>query len=77
MNQKMSVNEFIRKATNEANVDPKAIKSAIDAGDISKLTASMSKADMEQVQAILNDKNKLNEILNSPMGKALFKHLSK
>lgn len=77
MNQNMSVNEFIRKASGEMKADPQAVKAAIDAGDVSKLTASMNSADMEKVQAILNDKNKLNEILNSPMGKALFKHLSK
>ncbi len=77
MNQNMSVNEFIRKASGEVNADPQAVKAAIESGDIAKLTSSMSQADMEQVKAILSDKNKLNEILNSPMGKALFKHLSK
>ena len=35
------------------------------------------KADMEKVQAVLSDKDKLNEILNSPMGKALLKRLAK
>ncbi len=73
----MSVDEFIRKASGEFHADPQAVKAAIDAGDVSRLTASMSKADMEKVQAVLSDKDKLNEILNSPMGKALLKHLAK
>ncbi len=73
----MSVDQFIRKASGEMQADPKAVKAAIDSGDVSKLTASLSQADMAKVQSILADKDKLNEILNSPMGKALLKQLGK
>ena len=72
-----SMNDWIQQASNQMKTDPKAVKAAIDAGDYSKLTANISQDDMEKVKAILNDKQKLNEILTSPMGKALLKQLGK
>ncbi len=72
-----SWNDWINQASGQLNVNPDSVKAAIDAGDIQKLTASMSQADLEKVTSIMNDREKLNEILSSPMGKALLKQLGK
>lgn len=72
-----SLNDWIHQASGQLNVNPDSVKAAIDAGDIQKLTASMSQADLEKVTSIMNDREKLNEILSSPMGKALLKQLGK
>jgi hypothetical protein len=72
-----SNNNIIGQLSKGMNMDPKQVKAAIDSGDISKLTASLSKADMDKVQSILRDKEKLQEILESPFGKSFMKNFGK
>ena len=72
-----ATNEFFRQAAGGNKTDPKAVKEAIDKGDISKIAASMSKEDMDKVQAILSDKEKLDQILRSPLAKTFLKQFGK
>lgn len=74
---KNPMDQWIQKASNQMKTNPKAVKEAINAGDVSKLTASMSRSDMEKVQAVLNDKQKMQELLNSPMGKKFLSQFQK
>lgn len=74
---KNPMDQWIQKASNQMKTNPKAVKEAINNGDVSKLTASMSRADMEKVQAVLNDKQKMQELLNSPMGKKFLSQFQK
>lgn len=76
MNPK-DINEFFRRSAGSKTTDPQAVKEAIDKGDLSKVAASMSKEDMNKVQAILSDKEKLQSILNSPLAKNLLKQMGK
>lgn len=71
--KKNSVDSFLKQAANSGKTDPQAVKDALNTGDISKLTASLSKEDMAKVQAVLSDKQKMQEILNSPLGKSFLK----
>ena len=71
------MNDFFRQAAGSKTTDPQAVKDAINKGDVSKIAASMSKEDMEKVQAILADKEKMEKILSSPLAKNLLKQLGK
>ena len=73
----MSNQNIIGQLSKGMNVDPQTVKNAIDSGDVSKLTASLSSQDMQKVQSILQDKEKMQEILNSPLGKAFMKNFGK
>lgn len=76
MNQK-ELDAFFRNASGRNATDPKAVKEAIDKGDVSKIAASMSNEDMEKVKAILSDKEKMQSIMNSPLAKTFLKQFGK
>ncbi len=72
-----SMEDWIQGASHQLKADPKTVKAAINSGDISQLTASMSQTDQAKVQAVLNDPEKMKELLHSPAGKALLKLFGK
>ncbi len=77
MNQN-NFDAFFRNASGgRTTTDPKAVKEAIDKGDVSKIAASMSQEDMEKVKAILADKEKMQSIMNSPLAKTFLKQFGK
>ncbi len=76
MNQN-PLNELFRQSAGSKTTNPDAVKEAINQGDISKIAASMSKEDMDKVQAILSDKEKMQSILNSPLAKNFLKQFGK
>ncbi|MBR3844843.1 MAG: hypothetical protein IKM39_04980 [Clostridia bacterium] len=76
MNQN-AMNDFFHQTAGGIKTNPKAVKEAIDKGDISKIAASMSKEDMDKVQAILADKEKMDQILRSPLAKTFLKQFGK
>ncbi len=70
------MNDFTKQFRG-SSVDPNLVKQAIDSGDVKKLTSSLSREDMAKVQAVLNDKEKMEQLLNSPMAKAFLKQMGK
>ena len=64
---------FFNQTGGSQTTDPQKVKEAINQGDISKIAASMSKEDMNKVQAILSDKEQMEKILQSPLAKTLLK----
>jgi len=68
-----SADDWIKGASDQLKIDPQSVKDAINQGDIKRLTANMSQDDMAKVQAILNDQEKMEQLLRSPAGKALMK----
>ncbi len=72
-----AMNELFRQVAGSKTTNPQAVKDAINKGDISKIAASMSQEDMDKVQAILADKEKMEKILSSPLAKNLLKQLGK
>lgn len=72
-----SLEQWLQNAAGGGKTDPKAVQRAIQTGDASKLAASLSPSDLEKVKAVLNDKQKMQEILNSPMGRQFMNRIQK
>ncbi|GEM_PF-5730708 len=53
------------------------IKRAVESGRLSDITARLSPSDARALNEILNDKNKLNELLSSKKAQMLLKNLLK
>ncbi|MBR6548440.1 MAG: hypothetical protein IKT68_02755 [Clostridia bacterium] len=72
-----SMEDWIQGASHQLKTNPNTVKAAINNGDIRQLTANMSQADQAKVQSVLNDPEKMKELLQSPAGKALLKLFGK
>ncbi len=53
------------------------IKRAVESGRLSDITARLSPADAKTLNEVLNDKQKLNELLSSKKAQMLLKNLLK
>ena len=72
-----SMKEFLKQSGGSTATNVEKVKEAIQQGDVSKIASSMSKEDMNKVQAILSDKEQMEKILQSPLAKTLLKQLGK
>ena len=62
---------------NNNKIDKEIIRKAAKSGDASALVNSLSKEDKQKLNNILQDKNALAEILNSPRAQTIMKMLGK
>lgn len=62
---------------NNNKIDKEIIRKAAKSGDTSALVNSLSKEDKQKLNNILQDKNALAEILNSPRAQTIMKMLGK
>ena len=65
--------QLYRAASQKLGVTPEAIRAAAEAGDLSALSG---KVDIQALNAVLNDQNKLQQMLNSPQAQMLLKKLT-
>ncbi len=72
-----SMKEFLKQSGGSTATNVEKVKEAIQQGDVSKIASSMSKEDMNKVQAILSDKEQMEKILQSSLAKTLLKQLGK
>ena len=70
---KENLEALYRLAGKKLGVAPEAIQAAAESG---KLDALSNKVDVQALNAVLNDQNKLQQMLNSPQAQMLLKKLT-
>ncbi len=62
--------ELYHLASQKLGITPEEIKDAAESGKLDKLSG---KVDMQALNAVLNDQNKLQQLLSSPQAQMLLK----
>lgn len=67
--------KLISAFANNTGANPQQVQNSINNGKIDSLMKNLNESQAQQVQSILNDPKKTQEILNSPAAQALIKRL--
>jgi len=67
--------KLIKEASKSFGADEERVKKAIDSGNFKNFTDNLPPDKSRQLNEILNDEQKLKQMLSTPQAKALFKKL--
>ncbi len=70
-----NVNDMLGKAGGKLGMDKNQLKSALENGDIGKITQNMRPQDAQKLQKLLQNPQLASQIMNSPQVQALLKKL--
>ena len=76
--QKINQNELgrmINEASQKLGSDGEAIKNAINSGKLENVTSKLSPSDAQRLNAVMQDEEKMKQILSTPQAQALIKKL--
>ena len=74
-NNNIDKEKLIKQASISLGADEERVKRAIDSGNFKNFTDNLSPEKSRQLNEILNDEQKLKQMLSTPQAKALFKKL--
>ncbi|MEE1185993.1 MAG: hypothetical protein UHN02_01235 [Acutalibacteraceae bacterium] len=75
----MNSNQFdkiLNAASKKSGADKQSIKKAIQTGDFNNVLNKLNPTDKNQIEKIMNDKEVLEKIFNSPQAQQLIKQLN-
>ncbi len=72
-NNSNDINNLINTASQRLGTDKETVENATKSGDLQKLLGNMNPEQLKKIQAILNDKQAAEKLLNTPQAKALLK----
>ncbi len=72
-NNNIDKEKLIKQASQSLGADEERVKRAIDSGNFKNFTDNLSPDKSRQLNEILNDEQKLKQMLSTPQAKALFK----
>ena len=73
--QQRDLEQLFAKLAAGTKTDPEAFKQAVKGSNAEALTGALPEDARRQVEAVLSDQNKLNELLNSSLARRLMKEL--
>ncbi len=74
-NNNFDKEKLIKQASKSLGADEERVKKAIDSGNFKNFTDNLPPDKSRQLNEILNDEQKLKQMLSTPQAKALFKKL--
>lgn len=74
-NNNIDKDRLIKQASQSLGADEERVKRAIESGNYKNFTDNLSPEKSRQLNEILNDEEKLKQMLSTPQAKALFKKL--
>lgn len=67
--------KLIATFANNTGADPQKLQQSVSSGNVDELMKNLNEKQAQQIQSVLNDSKKTQEILNSPAAQALIKRL--
>lgn len=67
--------KLLATLSNNTGVNPQKLQQSMNSGNADELLKNLNEKQAQQVQSVLNDPKKTQEILNSPAAQALIKRL--
>lgn len=67
--------KLIATFANNTGANPEKLQQSVNSGNVDELMKNLNEKQAQQVQSVLNDPKKTQEILNSPAAQALIKRL--
>ena len=62
---------LLRQAAAGLNADPETLERAVEKGDAQALLNALNPAELQKVQAVLQDPEAMKKIMNSPLAKGI------
>ena len=73
MNKNNNANKLLNELTKRLGISENQMQDAVKSGNVQDVLKNTDSSKAQQAQAILNDPDKMKEIMNSPQAQALLK----